>query len=164
MNRVDFHSVSAILFQYFQEADTLPQQITCLYDFCMFFPMIQKIFIWQWTRMQMDQRAVSASPRIINYYVDNAHKKAMHQDIETQLFPFLSDFANASMELKELYFPTLPYLILKRSDYSFLHRVFTWSLCSFCEWSSLYLLCPDHSFDLIQKQQQVFPHWLMISF
>lgn len=101
MNRVDFHSVSAILFQYLKEADT--SQIDYVYMIFASFSNDTEDFLYdnglvcKWIKGQ-----AKVSPRIINYYVDNAHKKAMSQDIETELFPYLSDFANASMELKEL--------------------------------------------------------------
>src|SRR5574344_1864562 len=42
------------------------------------------------------------SPRIVNHYVDDSHKEAMYQDIEKELFPYLSDYANAANDIKTL--------------------------------------------------------------
>lgn len=101
MNRVDFHSVSAILFQHMKEADT--SQIDYVYMIFASFSndtndfMYDNGLVCKWIKGQ-----AKVSPRIINYYVDNFHKEAMYQDIEKEFFPYLSDFANAAKELKEL--------------------------------------------------------------
>ena len=101
MNRVDFHSVSAILFHYLKEADT--SQIDYVYMIFGSFSndtndfMYDNGLVCKWIKGQ-----AKVSPRIINYYVDDSHKEAMYQDMEKEFFPYLSDFANAAKELKEL--------------------------------------------------------------
>lgn len=101
MNRVDFHSVSAILFHYLKEADT--SQIDYVYMIFASFSndtndfMYDNGLVCKWIKGQ-----AKVSPRIINYYVDDSHKKAMYQDIEKEFFPYLSDFANAASNIKKL--------------------------------------------------------------
>ena len=101
MNRVDFHSVSAILFHYLKEADT--SQIDYVYMIFASFSTDTEDFMYdnglvcKWIKGQ-----AKVSPRIVNYYVDDSHKEAMYQDIEKELFPYLSDYANTAKELKEL--------------------------------------------------------------
>lgn len=101
MNRVDFHSVSAILFQHMKEADT--SQIDYVYMIFASFSndtvdfMYDNGLVCKWIKGQ-----AKVSPRIVNYYVDVSHKEAMYQDMEKELFPYLSDYANAANELKEL--------------------------------------------------------------
>ncbi|MFA9466727.1 MAG: hypothetical protein ACERKN_20905 [Velocimicrobium sp.] len=101
MNRVDFHSVSAILFHYLKEVDT--SQIDYVYMIFASFSndtndfMYDNGLVCKWIKGQ-----AKVSPLIINYYVDDSHKEAMYQDIEKEFFPYLSDFANAAKELKEL--------------------------------------------------------------
>ena len=101
MNRVDFHSVSAILFNYLKEADT--SQIDYVYMIFASFSndtndfMYDNGLVCKWIKGQ-----AKVSPRIINYYVDDSHKEAMYLDMEKEFFSYLSDFANAAKELKEL--------------------------------------------------------------
>lgn len=101
MNRVDFHSVSAILFTYLKEADT--SQIDYVYMIFASFSndtvdfMYDNGLVCKWIKGQ-----AKVSPRIVNYYVNTSHKEAMYQDIEKELFPYLSDFANAANDIKTL--------------------------------------------------------------
>ena len=101
MNRVDFHSVSAILFHYLKEADT--SQIDYVYMIFASFSndtndfMYDNGLVCKWIK-----GLAKVSPRIIYYYVDDSHKEAMYQDMEKEFFPYLSDFANAAKELKAL--------------------------------------------------------------
>lgn len=101
MNRVDFHSVSAILFHYLKEADT--SQIDYVYMIFASFSndtndfMYDNGLVCKWIKGQ-----AKVSPRIVNYYVDDSHKEAMYQDMEKELFPYLSDFANAASNIKTL--------------------------------------------------------------
>ena len=101
MNRVDFHSVSAILFHYLKEADT--SQIDYVYMIFASFSNDTEDFMYdnglvcKWIKGQ-----AKVSPRIVNYYVDDSHKEAMYQDIEKELFPYLSDYANAANDFKTL--------------------------------------------------------------
>lgn len=101
MNRVDFHTISAILFQHLKEADT--SQIDYVYMIFASFSNDTEDFMYdnglvcKWIKGQ-----AKISPRIVNYYVDISHKEAMYQDIEKELFPYISDFANTAQELKEL--------------------------------------------------------------
>lgn len=101
MNRVDFHSVSAILFHYLKEADT--SQIDYVYMIFASFSNDTEDFMYdnglvcKWIKGQ-----AKVSPRIVNYYVDESHKEAMYQDIEKELFPYLSDYANAANDIKTL--------------------------------------------------------------
>lgn len=101
MNRVDFHSVSAILFHHLKEADT--SQIDYVYMIFASFSNDTEDFTYdnglvcKWIKGQ-----AKVSPRIVNYYVDDSHKEAMYQDIEKELFPYLSDYANAANDIKKL--------------------------------------------------------------
>ena len=100
MNRVDFHTISAILFQHLKEADT--SQIDYVYMIFASFSNDTEDFMYdnglvcKWIKGQ-----AKVSPRIVNYYVDKSHKEAMYQDMKKELFPYLSDFANAAKELKD---------------------------------------------------------------
>ena len=101
MNRVDFHTISAILFQHLKEADT--SQIDYVYMIFASFSNDTEDFMYdnglvcKWIKGQ-----AKVSPRIVNYYVDDSHKEAMYQDIEKELFPYLSDYANAANDIKTL--------------------------------------------------------------
>lgn len=101
MNRVDFHSVSAILFHYLKEADT--SQIDYVYMIFASFSndtvdfMYDNGLVCKWIKGQ-----AKVSPRIVNYYVDTSHKEAMYQDMEKELFPYLSDCANVATDIKTL--------------------------------------------------------------
>ena len=101
MNRVNFHTISAILFQHLKEADT--SQIDYVYMIFASFSNDTEDFMYdnglvcKWIKGQ-----AKVSPRIVNYYVDDSHKEAMYQDIEKELFPYLSDYANAANDIKTL--------------------------------------------------------------
>lgn len=100
--KVDFHHISAILLNHLKEADVSQPDymdlvfadfiLNCGTDFA-----FDNGLICHWIKGQ-----AKLSPKIVEYYIDNDHREAMHFDILEQLFPCVDDVGMTVSELKEL--------------------------------------------------------------
>ncbi|MDO4556450.1 MAG: tetratricopeptide repeat protein [Lachnospiraceae bacterium] len=102
MTRLDFHSVISIFIENQKNADI--SQIDFMY--CIFATFINDestdfVFdnglVCHWIKGKM-----RISPKIVNYYITQSHQSAMHNDMEHEVFPFISDPAFVALEIKQL--------------------------------------------------------------
>lgn len=100
--RLDFHSISSILLSNQKNAD-ISQIDFMYYIFATFINDESTDFVFDnglvchWLKGES-----RVSPKIVSYYITESHKQSMHHDMETEVFPFISDPAIVAMEIKEL--------------------------------------------------------------
>ena len=102
MIRLDFHSVSNILMDNQKNADI--SQIDFMYQlFSAFIGDENTKFdfdnglVCHWLKGK-----VRVSPKIISYYIPEAHHQSMHDDMIYEVFPFISDPASVTLSIKDL--------------------------------------------------------------
>lgn len=102
MTRLDFHSVISIFIENQKNAD-ISQIDFMYYIFATFINDESTDFVFDnglvchWIKGK-----VRISPKIVSYYIVQSHQSAMHDDMEHEVFPFISDPAFVALEIKQL--------------------------------------------------------------